>query len=293
MNTNTNTSKGMNTKANANADTDTRGGVGAVRGDGDGTGALTTAAGRLGALGRAELTLLARNRTALFTALFVPLAMMGSIKITLDGADLGDAGVTAAEAALAGGVGTVLLMVVYSNLVAAYTSRREELVLKRLRTGETADHEILAGTALPAAALALAQSVVLVAAAGVFLDVGGIHRPDLLVAGLLVAIVLLTALAATTSVITRTVESAQITTMPLFLVSLVGSGLFVPLDSLPDRVASVCELLPMTGVMTLVRAGLIGGVDGAGLLGAGIGAVAWTVLALYAVRKWFRWEPRR
>ncbi|MFJ2645835.1 ABC transporter permease [Streptomyces sp. NPDC087420] len=267
--------------------------AGAVRGADGGTGRVTTAAGRLAALGRAELTLLVRNRTALFTALFVPVAMMGSIKVSLEGTDLGGAGVTVAEAALTGGVGTVLLMVVYSNLVSAYTSRREELVLKRLRTGETADREILAGTALPAAALALVQSVLLVAAGSVLLDVGGVRRPDLLVAGLLAAIVLLTALAATTSAITRTVESAQITTMPLFLVSLLGSGLFVPLDTLPDRVASVCELLPMTGVMTLIRAGWIGGVDGAGLLGAGISAVAWTVLAVFAVRRWFRWEPRR
>ncbi|MYV55184.1 ABC transporter permease [Streptomyces sp. SID3212] len=260
---------------------------------GGGTGRLTTAAGRLTALGRAELTLLVRNRTALFTALFVPIAMMGSIKVSLEGTDLGGAGVTVAEAALTGGVGTVLLMVVYANLVSAYTSRREELVLKRLRTGETADREILAGTALPAAALALAQCVVLVAAGIAFLDVGGVRRPDLLAAGLLAAIVLLTALAAATSVLTRTVESAQITTMPMFLVSLLGSGLFVPLDTLPDRVASVCELLPMTGVMTLVRAGWIGGVDGPDLLGAGISAVVWTVLAVYAVRRWFRWEPRR
>lgn len=267
--------------------------TGGTAGTAGGTGGLTTAAGRLAALGRAELTLLVRNRTALFTALFVPVAMMGSIKVSLEGADLGGAGVTVAEAALTGGVGTVLLMVVYSNLVSAYTSRREELVLKRLRTGETADREILAGTALPAAALALVQCVVLVAAGSAFLDVGGVRRPDLLVAGLLAAIVLLTALAAATSVLTRTVESAQITTMPLFLVSLLGSGLFVPLDTLPDRVASVCELLPMTGVMTLVRAGWIGGVDGADLLGAGISAVAWTVLAVYAVRRWFRWEPRR
>ncbi|WP_446040224.1 ABC transporter permease [Streptomyces sp. SID1121] len=262
-------------------------------GTGGGTGRLTTAAGRLTALGRAELTLLVRNRTALFTALFVPIAMMGSIKVSLEGTDLGGAGVTVAEAALTGGVGTVLLMVVYANLVSAYTSRREELVLKRLRTGETADREILAGTALPAAALALAQCVVLVAAGIAFLDVGGVRRPDLLAAGLLAAIVLLTALAAATSVLTRTVESAQITTMPMFLVSLLGSGLFVPLDTLPDRVASVCELLPMTGVMTLVRAGWIGGVDGPDLLGAGISAVVWTVLAVYAVRRWFRWEPRR
>lgn len=260
---------------------------------GRGPAGATTSAGRLRALGRAELTLLVRNRTALFAALFVPVSITAAIRTSLDGADLGVAGVTAAEVALTGGLGTVLLMVVYMNLVAAYTSRREELVLKRLRTGEAADREILAGTALPAAALALAQSVLLVTAGSAVLQVDAPRRPDLLLAGLLVGTVLLTALAAATSAITRTVESAQITTMPLFLVSIVGSGLFVPLETLPDKVASFCELLPMTGVMTLVRAGWSGGVSGYELLGAAAGALAWTVVAVYAVRRWFRWEPRR
>lgn len=105
--------------------------------------------------------------------------------------------------------------------------------------------------------------------------------------------VLLTALAAATSAVTRTVQTAQITTLPLFLVSMMGSGLFVPLEILPDRVASVCELLPVTGVMTLVRAGWLGGADAHGLIGAGLTALAWTVLAVFAVQRWFRWEPRR
>jgi ABC-2 type transport system permease protein len=47
-----------------------------------------------------------------------------------------------------------LLPVVFYNVVIALVARREELVLKRLRTGEVRDAEILAGTAAPAVALA-------------------------------------------------------------------------------------------------------------------------------------------
>ncbi|HEY9368086.1 MAG TPA: ABC transporter permease, partial [Streptomyces sp.] len=32
---------------------------------------------------------------------------------------------------------------------------------------------------------------------------------------------------------------------------------------------------------------------GTELLGAGITTVAWIVLSVFAVQKWFRWEPRR
>ena len=42
----------------------------------------TTVRGRLTALGRAELTLLARNRTAVFVSLLMPAAMVLAMKST-------------------------------------------------------------------------------------------------------------------------------------------------------------------------------------------------------------------
>ncbi|MFD4141104.1 ABC transporter permease [Streptomyces sp. NPDC058572] len=254
---------------------------------------MTATTARLTAIGRAELTLLARNRTALSVALLMPAAMILATKSTLDQMDLGKAGMSVAEAAMTSGIGMVLLLVVHINLVSAYVARREELVLKRLRTGEVPDHEILAGTALPAAGLALAQCVVMVVTGVAFLDVTAPERPELLVAGALLGTVLLAALAALTSAVTRTVESAQITTLPMFMISMFGSGLFVPLEVMPARLASVCELLPLTGVMTLVRAGWLGGADGSEPVGAAVTALAWTVLSVFAVQRWFRWEPRR
>ncbi|MFJ2707728.1 ABC transporter permease [Streptomyces sp. NPDC087428] len=253
----------------------------------------TTARGRLTALGRAELTLLLRNKTAVFVALFMPAVMVMAMKSTFEQIDLGGTGLTVAGAALTGGIGTVLLQAVYMNMVAAYVARREELVLKRLRTGEVTDGEILTGTALPAAALALAQTIMIVVAGTAFFGLGAPEHPELLLLGLVMGVVLLTALAAATSLITRTVQTAQLTTLPLFFASLMGSGLFVPLAILPDRLASVCELLPLTGVMTLVRAGWLGGADSTDLLRAALTGLVWTVLAVFAVKRWFRWDPRR
>lgn len=256
------------------------------------TGPGTTAAGRLGALARAELVLLVRNRTALFVTLLMPLLMIGSIRAGLDEVGLEGTGLTLVEAVVTGGLGMVLVIVVYMNLVPAYVARREELVLKRLRTGEASDAEILAGTALPSVALALAQCVIMVVASVAFLGVRAPQRPELLVAGVLAGIALLGALAAFTAALTRTVESAQLTTMPLFLVSALGSGLFVPLEAFPERVEAVCALLPVTGVVTLVRAGWLGGADAGELVRAAATTLAWAAVAVFAVRRRFRWEPR-
>ncbi|WP_329381825.1 ABC transporter permease [Streptomyces sp. NBC_01351] len=245
---------------------------------------------RLLALGRSELTLLVRNRATLSMALLMPLVMVFILRSSLTGLD---GAAALGEATLTGGIGMVLTLVVYMSLVSAYVARREELVLKRLRTGEANDPEILAGTALPAAVLALGQILVLAVAGAVALDVRMPRNPLVLAAAVLAGIVILAGMAALTSSFTRTVESAGLTTLPLFLLTGLGSGLFVPVDSLPDSVASVCELLPLSGVMELVRAGWSGGAAGGELLGSAGGALAWIMITVFAVQRWFRWEPRR
>ncbi|MFJ6011967.1 ABC transporter permease [Streptomyces sp. NPDC092952] len=253
----------------------------------------TTLRGRLAALGRAEAALLARNRTAIFVSLLMPAAMVLAMKSAMKQSVLDGTGLSVAGAALTGGIGIVLVQAVYMNLVSAYVARREDLVLKRLRTGEVTDPEILVGTALPSAALALAQVAVIVVAGTAFFGLAAPRRPELLLAGLLLGVVLLAGLAALTSAVTRTVQTSQLTTLPLFFISMTGSGLFVPLEVMPDRMAAVCELLPLTGVMTLVRTGWLGGADGSEPLMAAATGLAWTVIAVFAVRHRFRWEPRR
>ncbi|MER6916813.1 ABC transporter permease [Streptomyces sp. NPDC000594] len=257
------------------------------------TARRTTATGRLAALGRAELTLLVRNRSALFVALLMPLIMMMAIQGSMERIDEAEAGMSIAEASLTGGIGMILILVVHMNLVSAYVARREDLVLKRLRTGEVSDTEVLTGTALPAVGIALTQCVLLVAAGVVLMDVGAPDRPELLAAGIVLGVLVCVALAAVISSFTRTVESAQLTTMPMFLLSLGGSGLLVPLTVMPEGMARICELLPLTGVMTLVRAGWLGGVEGRELTVALVGALVWAAVSVFAVQRWFRWEPRR
>ncbi|MFD7393042.1 ABC transporter permease [Streptomyces sp. NPDC059852] len=255
--------------------------------------ATTTPAGRMTSLARAELTLLGRSRGTLFAALFVPLILPLSAREAAKQMDLAEAGLTLGTVILPASIGFSLLYAVYATLVSVYTARREELVLKRLRTGEPRDTEILAGAALPAVAVGLAQSVVLAIGCTVLLDVGAPRAPHLAVLGLLSGFVLCAVLAAVTSSFTRSVESAQVTTLPVVFLSMIFSGMFVPLEVLPDRMASVCELLPLTPVITLVRGGWTGELSAYETLGAVTTALAWTVLAVFAVRRWFRWEPRR
>ncbi|MFF1545184.1 ABC transporter permease [Streptomyces sp. NPDC058291] len=256
-------------------------------------GAVTTPARRMAALARAELTLLCRSRSTLLTAVLVPLALPVGLAPAIDGMHVQDAGLTAGLVLLPAAIGFSLLFGVYSALTVIYTARREELVLKRLRTGELRDAEILGGAALPVLATALVQSSVLVAGSTVLLDVPVPKAPVLAVLGLLFGLVMCAALAAVTATATRTVESAQVTTAPLVLVSMAGSGVAVPLELMPHGLASACASLPLSPVITLIRGGWTGALSAHDALGAVGTALAWTALAVFAVRRWFLWEPRR
>lgn len=252
----------------------------------------TTPMGRMGALARAELTLLGRSKGTLFAALFVPFVIPLSMKQAAEGMDLKGTGLSVGTVVLPSALGFSLLFAVYSALTAVYVARREELVLKRLRTGELRDHEILVGAALPSVVIGIVQSLVLIAGCAALLDAGAPSAPHLVVLGIAAGLVMFAALAAVTGSFARSVESAQVLAMPMIFVSMLGSGLFVPFEVMPDKLAAVCELLPLSSVIELVRGGWAGHLSGGDVLAAVATAVAWTLLSVFAVRRWFRWEPR-
>lgn len=267
------------------------GAVGARAGGGEGVRTLST--GRMLALARAELTLLGRSKASLVTMLVVPIAMTFMISSTTDQKALDKAGLSAGAVLLPGAIAFGLLFALYNGVVGVMVVRREQLVLKRLRTGEARDTEILAGASLPSVVIALGQCTVLATGCAVVFDMGLPPAPQLLLLGVALGVVMLTALGAATAGITKSAEAAQLTVIPLMLVSMAGSGVFVPLEIFPDRLASVCELLPLTPVVELVRGAWTGSMSAHDAFGHVLTAVAWTMLSVFAVRRWFRWEPRR
>ncbi|MGW0737248.1 ABC transporter permease [Streptomyces sp. NPDC002851] len=257
-----------------------------------GAPARTTPMGRMTALARAELTLLARNKGVLFTALIVPLVLPFSVYSTAKDS-FADSGFSVGELLLPAAIGFSLLFAVYSAVTNVFVVRREELVLKRLRTGELRDPEVLAGAALPSVLIGLLQCVVVSVAFALLFDLGAPKAVYLTVLGVILGLLLAAAFGAVTASVSRTAESAQVMSLPLVIVSMIGSGMTVPLSVFPDRLASICELLPFSPAITLVRGGLTGELSAYETLGALATGVAWVVIAVFAVRRWFRWEPRR
>jgi ABC-2 type transport system permease protein len=257
---------------------------------------------RIASLARAEAMLLRRNLSALATALLGPVILV-VVPFTNGPESRSTDGSGAGAFVVAGLTAFAMIYGVYYNLVTALVARREERVLKRLRTGELGDAEIIAGTAAPAVAVAWSQIILGIVAAYAFLGMGAPTNPALVLAAVVLGTAVFVLLAAASTAPASTVQTAQLTATPVLLVFTVLSGAMVPLRLLPEPVHWIAQALPVARMVELVRLGLTGTTaDGAtvGFAGSfGPAAVplliltAWIAASAWATRRWFRWDPRR
>jgi len=238
---------------------------------------------------RLDLTLLWRNRTALFTVIGLPL-LFAAILYSVKGQK--SAGVDSALYVGTGYLTYFLVFSVFMNLVNVFTARREDLTLKRLRSGPLSEAELLGGSALTAGALYLIQAVLLLVLMGATL--GGRVPADLpmLLAGMLLGIPVFALLAFALSGVTPSADMAQLTVLPLMFACMVGSGVMFPLDGAPEGVREAARFLPLSPLVEITRDAYFGdGSPGSYARALGIFAL-WAVLGFLAARRWFRWEPR-
>ena len=252
---------------------------------------------RTASLTRWNMVLLTRNRLAIIYATVMPLLPLGLLFS-------GDRG---SPVVGAGAIVTMFLITslfpVYYNVLSQFVSRRDELVLKRMRTGEVRDSELLASGALPGAISALVLSAIAVpiaAALGQSMPV----NPVLYVVLSVLSVAMFTAFAFWTAAWTRSAEAAQLTSMPIIILASLGP-LTNTIPDMPDRLRDVLSLTPGAAMSDLIRVGWFG-LDGPGaeqttLTFAGtwshaaqplIVIAAWTYLAVVLARRSMGWEPR-
>ncbi|GAA5045983.1 ABC-2 type transport system permease protein [Thermocatellispora tengchongensis] len=197
--------------------------------------------------------------------------------------------------------GMIALLLSVSGFMAIatlLTARRDHLVLKRMRATGLTDRQILTGEI----GNVVWQQILLVAlvTAGARLFAGvPLPRDPVLFAVFAVAGATVAAMlgAAWTAAIPRA-ELAAAMSVPFFLLAALGGGAFGPLlDLLPPWLGTALSLLPTSPVVDAVRTAYDEGGDLAGdLAAAGRPALllaVWAAVAVVAMARWFRWEPRR
>lgn len=263
-----------------------------------------SAVGRTLALARSELRALGRNKVSVFYAVaFAPLMLLLVVQLPFFD-DLSSV-VSGDMATLVIAMLTVfgITMAVYFNLTTAAVARRESLTIKRHLASQPRTAELLTAIAVPNLLILLAQVVGVAAVAMLVIGVPALTNPVLALLGVLLGGIVFALLAYLTSATTRTVESAQLTTMPIMLVGLAVSGLIVPLSVMPDVVESILVRSPVYPVVDLVTIGLAGTTRGgqAVTFGESFGAAApslvvlvlWIGALAWGVSRYMRYEPRR
>lgn len=234
---------------------------------------------RVLALALSETRILIRNKLVLATALLLPLGL-GAL-IASDGEDGQWGAVVAMQFVF------VMLFCVYATATTSLAARRRQLVLKRLRSGELSDPQILAGLLAPLLALAAVQTVTLLTTAVAF-GAPLPERPLLLLPAFLFGSAMAGSLALATAAFTASAELAQVTVAPVFFAA-IASAAWV-LSSGADAATWVMHLTPGGALADLVRQGWD---DGGKVLAPLAGLLFWTAIGYEVTKRWFRWEPRR
>lgn len=256
---------------------------------------------RTWSLAAAEIRLLLRNKALLFYSMGLP--VLGGLFMLRILPDTGEAASEQATRLIVTITGFALLFGVYYSLVSTFVARRQDLVLKRLRSGESSVVDVLTAISMPSLLTMIVQTVVAVVLAVVVVGTFTPVNVALVVVAVLGGGVVVALLAAISSAFSSTVESVQVTTLPLILVLMAAPGFAVPASVMPDTFLDIARFLPMSPVVELIELGISGvGRNGEVLDLAGTFSaaalplavlVAWGVIGVTATIRYFRWEPRR
>jgi ABC-2 type transport system permease protein len=258
---------------------------------------------RFAALARAETLQFLRNKTLLVNATFVPMGFGLAMYFILSGDDE-QSKVQASAMAMEYFLLFALMFVQFYTVLSMVTTRRDEGVLKRLRTGEARDVEILGASSFPGAVLTVLFTVVMSVLLMVFGAPGPVNLVPIAVAVLL-GLVVVSGLALVTSGFTKNPEAAQITSMPVMLLMFATMGNFRQLY--PESVDEVLARTPFALIFDLAQYGWAGNttVDRANDVaplasGEVLGEtwqmmlilVVWAGVCVWAGARYVRWDVR-
>ncbi|TKV27445.1 hypothetical protein FDK12_12155 [Arthrobacter sp. NamB2] len=243
-----------------------------------------SAAGRVLSIALMELRIIFRNKTVLTGAVLMPVAM--AVYMFFIGADQ-MAGPTGMAIMAGLTLMIVTLLGVYLTATTTLATRRQELFLKRLRSGESSDTVIWLGMLAPIVVLVAAQLAIIAVGFGI----AGVDAPTrpLVVLGAVLGFLALCATAGMlTSIYTPSAAAAQITTLPFFAV-VVGSFFWTGFD---DGLEVISRLTPGGALQNLLMAGWGAEPLDVSVAVAAVVLVAWVLLPYRIAARRFRWEKR-
>jgi ABC-2 type transport system permease protein len=238
------------------------------------------------------------SRVLVFTIVFpvVMLVLFNSIFASGDNKTVEFAGGSISTDAYftAGILGYAIMMSSFSTLAIGITTKRESGALKRMRGTPMAPWTFIAAEIVRSIVLVVIMAVLLLLIGHLAFDV---RIPGEGLVGLVVYIALGTAsLAALGIAITVFLPNADAasTVAPFSAVILSFiSGVFIPVDTLPDWLEEVGRVFPLYHIAEGLQTTLVDGDGGTGLDGGNVAVLAvWGLAGIAIAARRFRWEPQ-
>ncbi|MET1232551.1 MAG: ABC transporter permease [Candidatus Limnocylindrales bacterium] len=167
---------------------------------------------------------------------------------------------------------------------------REKLVLKRLSATPLRRHTLVGSNVVVRLLLAGVQTVIIVGIGIVFMEVGITGGPLAVAALVVLGALTFIALGYVIASFAKTEEAAngitQIVSVPMMFLS----GIFFPLELLPDWLRGVAVLMPLTYLGDALRQVMVGGVPLVPLAVDVVVLAGWMIACLLISARYFRWQ---
>ncbi|WP_018296964.1 ABC transporter permease [Corynebacterium lubricantis] len=256
---------------------------------------------RTSSLARAETKQFFRNPTLLFTSLVFPAGFAGTMyglyaAIAADFPANFPAAVSMEIFVL-----LALAFVQFYSVLSMVATRRDERVLKRLRTGEATDANIILAICTPGAIVTLLSFLAFATVIGILSGSAPVNFLLLTVA-MLGGLVIASSLALVTAAYTRNAEAAQISSLPVMGLAMLSQQSIRSM--FPENIADIIALTPFAAISDLTYLGW-SGLDRAGEVHAGfvdtlseawpaiLAVIAWSVATAYWAKTTMRWDSHR
>jgi ABC-2 type transport system permease protein len=236
---------------------------------------------------RLERRMFWRNPTAAFFSFVLPLLFLFLFGAIFSGDQ------KTLNVIVPGILGMSVMSTTFNALAMNITFLREEGVLKRIHGTPMPAGSYLAGVAANAVSNAAVQVVIVVLAGRLFFNIGWPKDWLVLAVFAAVGVATLAALGVAFSHVIPNFDAAPAYTNIVFLPVIFISGVFYDVDTAPQFLRDIAQILPLTHVIDGFSAALVTGASLADRAGDLAVVAAWGVFgAIFAVRG-FSWESRR
>jgi ABC-2 type transport system permease protein len=236
---------------------------------------------------RLERRMFWRNPTAAFFSFMLPLLFLFLFGAIFSGDQ------ETLDVIVPGILGLSVMSTTFNALAMNITFLREEGVLKRIHGTPMPPVSYLGGVAANAISNAAVQVVIVVLAGRLFFGIGWPKDWLELAVFAVVGVATLAALGVAFSHVIPNFDAAPAYTNIVFLPVIFISGVFYDVDTAPQFLADIAQVLPLTHIIDGLSAALVTGSPLSDQLGHLAVVATWGVVGVIFAVRGFSWESRR